>query len=44
MFREAPEQLPCPQHDQYAPIREAMVKSGMAKLVIVAAVLGLPNV
>lgn len=36
MFRHAPEELPCTQHDQYAPIREAMVKTGMAKLVIAA--------
>jgi len=43
MFREAPEELPCTQHDQFAPIREAMVKSGMAKLVIAAAVIGVPN-
>ena len=43
MFRVAPEGLPCTQHDQFAPIREAMVKTGMAKLVIAAAVIGMPN-
>jgi hypothetical protein len=43
MFRDEPEDLPCAQHDQFAPIREAMVKTGMAKLVI-AAVVGSTNV
>jgi hypothetical protein len=43
MFREAPEELPCAQHDQFAPIREAMVKTGMAKLVIAATAIGMPN-
>jgi hypothetical protein len=44
MFRDAPEELPCTQHDQFAPIRGAMVKRGMARMVIAAAVIGMPNV
>ena len=42
MFRNTPEELPCSQHDNFKPIREAMVKSGMANLVVATAAFAAP--
>lgn len=42
MFRESPDVLPCAQHDKFEPIRRAAVNSGMANLVIAAALISIP--
>ena len=34
MFRAAPAEVPCAQHDLFSPARDAMAKTGLSKLII----------